>query len=111
MTKQEEIAELAEKAKELTVNLEALRQQVGHYSEAKVELQTTRKELGALIEQTQTLAAQTHQVLTHLNEIGAGKIFERLDQIESRQKRILYIGLGVAVLGFVLLFLRTGLAR
>lgn len=99
MTRQEEIAELGEKAAELVRDLETLRQHAGNYSAAKEELKKTRDELGRLIDETKALAGQTHQVLAHLNEIGAGKIFSELAEIQNRQRRFLI----VSIVGFGLL--------
>ena len=110
MTRQEEIAEMAQKAAELVRDLETLRQQAGHYSAAKEELKATRGELAQLIEGTKTLAVHSHQVLAHLNEIGAGKIFEQLDEIQKRQKRMLIgcaIGFGILVVLMLLLLVRS----
>ena len=101
MTRQEEIAGLAEKAGQLVDDLKMLKQKVGLYAGAKDDLAKAREDLGGLVEETKKLAAETHQTLASLNEIGAGKIFERLAAVEKRQK----LHLAVIVLGVVLLAL------
>jgi Fic family protein len=88
MTRQEEIAEMAEKAGQLVTDLENLKKQAGLYSAARENLTQTRESLVQLIGETKGLATETHKVLEKLNEIGAGKIFERLGAVEDRQKRM-----------------------
>ena len=101
MTRQEEIAGLAEKAGELVKDLESLKQKAGLYSAARDDLAKAREDLSHLIEETKGLAGQTHRILGTLSEIGAGKIFERLGSVEKQQKRLL---VGVAV-GFIVVVL------
>ena len=105
MTRQEEIAGLAEKAGELVKDLESLKQKAGSYAAARDDLQKAREDLGHLIEETKGLAGQTHRILATLNEIGAGKIFERLGSVEKQQKRLL----AVVAAGFIVVVL-IGLA-
>jgi len=83
MAMQEEINKIEERAQELLANLEKLHQEVGSYKAAKDELQKTSVQLLNLIENTQGLSQQSHKIIEKINQIGSGKIFERLENIEK----------------------------
>ena len=99
---QEEINKIEERAQELLANLEKLHQEVGSYKAAKDELQKTSVQLLNLIENTQGLSQQSHKIIEKINQIGSGKIFERLENIENTSKKYFFISIGAIVLIIVL---------
>ncbi|MEX1001963.1 MAG: hypothetical protein WDZ35_07600 [Crocinitomicaceae bacterium] len=98
MSTQQEINKIEERAQELVNNLEVLHQQVGSYQTAKDELQKASANLLTLVESTQKLSEESHQIIETINQIGSSKIFERLKNIE----RTIYILAGAVGISIVL---------
>ena len=81
LTKQEEIAQIEKDAKELVANLKVLHDKIGSYQTAKETLEETSMSLTSLVEETQSLAKESHKIIQAINEIGSGGIFERLGSL------------------------------
>ncbi|MFH1535054.1 MAG: hypothetical protein ABIF80_03650 [Patescibacteria group bacterium] len=105
-TKQQELLQIEKEARELTTNLKSLHEKVGSYQNAKDELDKTNTNLAVFIKSTESLTHKSHELINTINEIGASKIFEKLDILEKKSKLnfLLTVG-GVGVILVLQVFL------
>jgi len=75
----EQLLKTEQEIQELLRELQALKKQVGGYSNARESLEEARQSLHLLVEKTSTLAEQTHAATMMLGKIGTPEILARAD--------------------------------
>ena len=87
-SKQEEISQLEKDAKQLKENIKTLYEKAGNYQSASETLTQTNDHLVKLISETEELAAESHNIIKSIKEIGSEKIFDKLDSIEKSEANL-----------------------
>lgn len=99
VTKQEEILQVEEDAKNLVKNLKSLYEEVGSYKQAKEELNETNSNLLSFIDDTKKLSLESHKIIDTINKIGSGKIFEELNSLKKKNKNnFIFLIIGFSII-------------
>ena len=72
-----------EEASSLLDQLTQLKQEVGHYSDARESLQNTSLQLGETLDKLSGLVEGTHAVVAKLKEIGTAEILNQIDLVKN----------------------------
>lgn len=83
-TETQKFLEAEETAMKLISTLQKLNTEATSYQTATHELDTVRKRLVGLVEATQNIAKESHEVVKTLRNIGGPAILNRLAQVEKR---------------------------
>lgn len=109
MDNQEKINQVVRDSEQLLANLAELKEKSGSYTTAKDELEKTNEKLLVLIETTQSLSEESHKVIQVINDIGSGKIFEKLETLDNKLNKLSkLLKISLSIIGIMLLLQLSG---
>ena len=85
--RQEAMLKLEEDATSLVGTVQAMKEEVGSYKQARYELAAAKERLVEMMGQMETVAGEIMRQTTTLNEIGSGDMFKRLGEIREDTRR------------------------